>query len=305
MAIILGAAVARSQKPERYLVPIMLSLWIVALIEIGFIVASGITIGQLSSPDQRSFFSEVGLHANDFGRFFAGSSALLLFVWWETRNQALRTALLATLCVSGIALLLTFSRSGYLAFMVTCGLFLLWKFNARTLSLAMLGAALVCLIAPGAVWRRLTFGMDADANAVSADRLEGIWKPLFPELWNSPFWGNGIDAILWAAPMQAGEMAAVTHPHNAYLQTMLDMGLLGMALIFAFYWHVWRGFRALGSNPYLTPELRGFFQGATAVLICFFITGMSGGSLRPEVNYVCLWLAIGMMYGVLARKPAG
>jgi hypothetical protein len=85
---------------------------------------------------------------------------------------------------------------------------------------------------------------------------------------------------------------------------MLDMGLLGFALLLAFYWHVWKGFRALGSNPYLSPELRGFFQGSAAVLVCLFVTGFSGGSLRPEVNYACLWIAIGMMYGVLARRPA-
>ena len=304
MAVLFGAAVARSQKPERFLIPIMISLWAIALLEIVFIVASGVSLGQLASPDQRRFFSEIGLHANDFGRFFAGSSALLLFVWYETKRPGLRLALLATLCVTGIALLLSFSRSGYLAFLVASGLFLLWKFNARTLSLALLAVGLVTAIAPGYVWRRITFGFDADANAVSADRLEGIWKPLWPELWKSPLWGNGIDSIMWSAPMQAGELMPVNHPHNAYMQTVLDMGLIGLVLLLAYFWHVWKGFRALGSNPYLSPELRGFFQGAAAVLICFFVAGVSGGSLRPEVNYACLWIAIGMMYGVFARKPA-
>jgi len=304
MAVLLGAAVARSQKPERFIAPIVLSLWLLALLEIGFIAASGVSLGQLASPNQRSFFSEIGLHANDFGRFFAGGSALLLFVWWEAKNPVLRTVLFATLCVSGIALLLTFSRSAYLAFLIVGGLFILWKFNARSVSLALFGGALVALIAPGYVWRRMTFGFDADANTVSADRLDGIWKPLWPELWNSPLWGNGIDALMWSAPMRSGEIPLVTHPHNAYLQTMLDMGLIGLALLLAFYWHVWKGFRALGSNAYLSPELRGFFQGAAAVLICLLVTGFSGGSLRPEVNYACLWIAIGMMYGVLARRPA-
>ena len=304
MAVLFGAAVARSQKPERFLVPLMLSLWAIALLEIGFIGASGIALNQLAMPNQRAFFSEIGLHANDFGRFFAGSSALLLFVWWEAKSPALRTAVLATLCVTGIALLLTFSRAGYLAFLVAAGLFILWKFNARSLSLALFGVALVAVIAPGYVWRRMTFGFDADANTVSADRIDQIWTPLLPELWKSPLWGNGIDSIMWSAPMRAGEMAIVNHPHNAYIQTVLDMGLIGLALLLAFYWHVWKGFRALGSNPYLSPELRGFFQGATAALLCLLVTGFAGGSLRPEVNYECLWIAIGMMYGLLARRSA-
>lgn len=304
MAMLLGAAVARSQKPERFLAPIILSLWAVALLMIGFIVASGISLGQLASPTARSFFSEIGLHANDFGRFFAGGCALLLFVWWETRNPTLKAVLFATLCVCGIALILSFSRAGYLGFGVAAGLFLLWKFNARSVALALFGGGLMALMAPGYLWHRITFGFDADANTVSADRLDQIWKPLLPELWNSPIWGNGIDAIMWSAPMRAGEMAVVNHPHNAYIQTMLDMGLLGLAVILFFYWTVWKGFRALGSNAYLSPELRGFFQGAAATLICMLITGWAGGSLRPEVNYSVLWVAIGMMYGVLARRPA-
>jgi O-antigen ligase len=103
--------------------------------------------------------------------------------------------------------------------------------------------------------------------------------------------------------MQAGAMLPVGHPHNAYMQTMLDMGIVGMLLLLAYYFHVWRGFRALGSNAFLSPEMRGFFQGATAALLCLLVTGMSGGSLRPDVDFAYLWLAIGMMYGVLARRP--
>ena len=98
-------------------------------------------------------------------------------------------------------------------------------------------------------------------------------------------------------------MEFVGHPHNAYLQAVLDMGLIGLVLLVAFYWHVWNGFRALGSNAYLTPVMRGFFQGACAALLAFVLAGMTGGSLRPQPENALLWIAIGMMYGLLARKP--
>jgi O-antigen ligase len=303
-AMVVGMAAARSQRPERFIVAIMMSIWLIALIEVGFIAASGVHLGELASPLARRFFDELGLHANDLGRLFAVGYAILLFVWWETKNPGFKGALFATLCVAVLALVLTFSRSAYLAFLIVSGLFVLWKFNARSVSMALLAAGLFAAVAPGFVWRRLTFGFDADANAVSADRLDGIWTPLMPELWKSPIWGNGIDSIMWAEPMKAGEMLLVGHPHNAYLQTFLDMGLLGLAVLLAFYWHVWKGFRTLGSNAYISPELRGFFQGATAALLCLLVTGVSGGSLRPDVDFAYLWLAIGIMYGVLARRPA-
>jgi O-antigen ligase len=303
VALLVGAVVARAQRPERVLIAIMLSLWVIALTQIGFIAASGVQLGMLASEQSRRFFNEIGLHANDLGRFFAGGYALLLFVWWETKNPGLKLALAATLCISAIALLLSFSRAAYIAFFLVNGLFLLWKFNARTGTLALFVGVFAMALAPGYVWRRLTFGFDADANAISADRINAIWTPLWPEVFKSPLIGNGIDSTIWSEPARAGTMLLVAHPHNAYLQAVLDMGLIGLGLLLAYYWHVWRSFRALGSNPYLAPELRGFFQGATAALLCLFVTGMSGGSLRPDVSFACLWLAIGMMYGMLARRP--
>jgi len=105
--------------------------------------------------------------------------------------------------------------------------------------------------------------------------------------------------------MRHGLMLEMTHPHNAYLEAILDVGFVGLAILLAFYWHVWKNFRALGSNAFLSPEMRGFFQGAAAGLLSFLVTGFAGSSLTPVDETAFLWMAIAMMYGLLARKPAG
>jgi O-antigen ligase len=205
-----------------------------------------------------------------------------------------------------IALLLTFSRGAFVGFMMINGLFLLWKFNAKTLAIACLVATLGLLFMPGAVVSRLMLGFTGggDANTVSAGRIDEIWGPLMlSDFWKSPLWGNGLDSVMWADAAWNGTMLLVTHPHNAYLQAWLDMGLIGLALALVFFWHVYRGMLALGSNAYLSPTLRGFFQGAVAGLLCFLLTGMAGSSLRPIPEFTFLWLAIGMMYGMRARIP--
>ena len=145
----------------------------------------------------------------------------------------------------------------------------------------------------------------ARANAISANRIDGIWLPLLPELAKSPLWGNGLSSILWSFPMVTGGMLTVGHPHNAYLEALLDMGLIGLVLLCAFYLHVWRGFRALHGAPWLTPPMRALFQGATAALVAFLLTCLVGSSLRPDTESAFLWIAIGLMYGVRARKQAG
>ena len=306
LALLLGAAAAVAQKPERFLVPIALSVWLIAVLEIGFVIVSGVKLGYLASASAREFFTEIGLHANNLGRLFATAYALLLFPWWETRRPGLKLFLFLTMGVLSFALLLTFSRGAFVGFLLVNVLFLMWKFNMKTLGLAALVIAVGVALAPGFVYDRVTVGFDTgEADDISAGRVEGIWLPLLPVLFESPFWGSGLLSTTWSLPMTAGSMLPVTHPHNAYLETLLDMGLIGLGLLLAFYWHVWRGFRALGSNAWLSPEMRGFFQGGSAALACFFVTGMAGSSLRPEPEFGYLWLAIGMMYGVAARKPAG
>jgi O-antigen ligase len=236
---------------------------------------------------------------------FVTAYALLLFAWWETKHEKAKMALFVALGMLSIGIVLTFSRNAFLGFFLVNGLFLIWRFNAKKLGLALLGAAVAVALAPDAVYRRLTYGFDSgSADAVSAGRIEHIWLPLIPDALQSPVWGQGLDSIMWSHAMTSGSMLFVGHPHNAYLQAILDMGLIGLGLIVVYYFTVWRGFRALGSNAYLSPTMRGFFQGACAALVAFAVAGMTGGSLRPQPENVPLWIAIGIMYGLLARRPA-
>jgi hypothetical protein len=79
------------------------------------------------------------------------------------------------------------------------------------------------------------------------------------------------------------------------------VGIVGLALILAYFAHVWRGLRKLGSSAYLNPSMRGFYQGAAAALVAFLVTGVAGSSLMPRPEHAFLWLAIGMMYGMQWR----
>ena len=305
IAVMIGAAVARAKKAESFLVPIIAAVWVMSLMAIGYVVAEGVSLGTLALTYERTFFSALGMHANDLGRLYAVAYALLLFTWGETKDVRLKSVLLLTMAVLTLALLLTFSRGAFVGWVMVNVLFLVWKFNARTIGLAVLAAGIGLMFMPGAVVSRMSMGLvgGGDVNEFSAGRMEEIWIPLLPELFKSPIWGNGLDSIMWSQAVFTDQMLAVTHPHNAYMQAILDMGLLGMALLLAYYWHVYRCARDLGSNAHLSPTMRGFYQGVVAGLLCFIITGFVGSSLRPTAEFAFLWIAIGMMYGQLGRRP--
>jgi O-antigen ligase len=94
----------------------------------------------------------------------------------------------------------------------------------------------------------------------------------------------------------------VAHPHNAFLGVLLDMGIVGLITVGAFFVLTWRNFRKLYRDASLSPEMRGLFQGAAAGLVAFVTAGFAGSRLTPVPEQAYLWLAIGIMYGVMARK---
>src|SRR5256885_699164 len=89
-----------------------------------------------------------------------------------------------------------------------------------------------------------------------------------------------------------------------FLLALLDMGVVGLILVCAYFVHVWKGFRASSVDPALSPIMRGFYLGAAAGLASLLISYVTDSSLMPKPEQVFLWLAIGMMYGQLAKKAA-
>jgi O-antigen ligase len=303
VAVLIGAAAARSQKPERFIVVIAISAWLIALIQIGFVISLGAPLAAMAASESRNFYAPLGMHANELGRLHLFAFALLLFVWAETKRPEAKLFLMITLCMLGLALLLTFSRTAFAGAALVGAAFVMLKFSMRSLSLALIGLALIAAFGLEVLYSRLSLGFDQGADAVSAGRIEGIWLPLLPELAKHRVFGNGLGSTLWSFPMLNGAMYPAGHPHNAYLEALLDMGIVGFALLMAYYVHVWRGFRALGSNAWLDSQTRGLFQGATVALAALFVTCMTGGSLRPAAETAYLWIAIGLMYGLRSRKP--
>jgi O-antigen ligase len=285
-------------------------MWVMVSIVVVFVLLSGISLKEMASSESRDFLSALGMHANELGRLYAAAYALLLFTWAESKSPSFRLALLASMGLLVIALVLTFSRGAFLGFILVNVLFLLWRRNAKTLILFGLLAACVLLLLPDAVYDRVTtgfgHGFGSGSVAISAGRIEYIWLPLLPELPRSPIYGHGLGSILWSEPMRRGAgltILPVGHPHNAYLQALLDMGIAGLILLCAYFVHVWKGFRALSVDPALSPTLRGFYLGAAAGLASLLISYVTDSSLRPGPEQSFLWLAIGMMYGQRARGP--
>jgi O-antigen ligase len=306
-ALLVGRAVADSEKPERFLTPLLISVWIMGGLAVFFFVASDASFSALASRTMaRQVLGVMGLHANDLGRLYAIAYGLMLFIWANTNDHRLKFVLVVSMGMVVLALTLTFSRGAFFSFVVVNILFLFTRRNPTAYIFALLLLAVIIPLLPGAIVYRMSEGLSgghaASANDVTTGRIDTIWLPLLPEVLYNPLFGNGLSYTMWSDAMRTQRMIQVNHPHNAYLGVLLDMGIVGLITVIAFFVHTWKGFRKLARDASLSPEMRGLFEGAAAGLVAFMTAGFAGSGLTPVPEQAYLWLAIGMMYGLLARK---
>jgi len=86
-ALLVAAAVLKSERPEKFLLPVF-----------DFCLDDEChghricrSVRNLASPacehESRAFLSPLGMHANDLGRLYAVAYALLLFTWAESKEN--------------------------------------------------------------------------------------------------------------------------------------------------------------------------------------------------------------------------
>jgi O-antigen ligase len=304
-SMLLAAAVWRSKRPERFVIPMIISSWIMGLLVIGFVLEAGVGLSDLAGTFARHFLSAIGMHANDLGRLYVVAYALLLFVWDKSDNWPLKTVVFFTMVLVTASLVITFSRGAYMGFVIVNVIYLLSRRNWKTVTLAVVAIPIFIYFLPGAVWSRLEAGQGEGANAVSAGRIDMIWTPLMPEMMDSPIIGNGLGAIMFSKAMRTGQLDTYAHPHNAYLQAYLDLGIVGVVVFVSFWIYLWYRFRQYAKDERVHPHLQGLFEGAAAGIVSFLIAGFAGSSLEPVPEQAFLWLAIGVLYGMKLRLKYG
>src|SRR5439155_12888338 len=102
-ALLVGAAVARSAKPEKFLVPTLISIWVTCPMFIGLVFLSGVGLDALASTS-RGVLTMLGQNPNELGPLYAFAYALLLFTWAESKEPGLRLVLLASMGMLVVAL---------------------------------------------------------------------------------------------------------------------------------------------------------------------------------------------------------
>lgn len=299
-AFLLAVLVRNTKNPKRFLLPFFLSAMVLPVFVIGYVATSGASLGMLASTKARDALSVTGMHANELGLMFNMTLALALFSLLGARGFA-RWALFAAVGILAVAVMLTFSRGAFVGMIGVATYFLLTERRFKVLLGGVLLLPIVFLLLPQAVIDRATTGLEnKSVEAISAGRVNNIWRPLAPEVLDSPVVGHGLSSILWSDAVRSGAVLRVGHPHNAYLGLVLDLGFLGAAVVAWFFWRM-RGLYASLRARETDPLWKNFFRGATACILLLLLQGITDDRFTPTFAQTYLWLAYGIAIGLAAR----
>jgi O-antigen ligase len=269
------------------------------------------------SAYRRRFQKEIGFHANDialvlvagFWAVVASAPLLKVWRWWWKAGAAIGGALTALVVV------MTNSRGGYTGFVGVGLLFGLLRY--RWILAALPVAVMVALAVFPTLSDRVADGfgvMDAsgsrveDWDAISAGRTTNLWPLAIEEIGGSPIVGQGRMALMrcsiYDRIMAKGNGPPPGHPHNAYLEMLLDSGAVGLIitlLLFVGFPVLAYRRRQLG-DPLLTTALYAGLVGAATILIM----GITGQTFWPRegVDTILYLYALMLAGSVTMPLPA-
>ncbi len=297
-ALIVIQYVHATKDIDRVFLAINWSITLLSLVIIAFFISNRDLI--LDPRSTRTFYADsFGLHTNSIANYYIIGFPFVLADLF--RNKVLIGTIKSLLCAVAVALL--FSRSAYFIFLISILIYLFVSKRAKWLPIALGLLMLLILALPASITERATKGFySKDRNEISAGRVDDIWLPLINEISNQPLallFGKGRYAMVSSDAHKNKLVLQAMHPHNMYLEMVLDAGLIGLLAflgLFAYLLHkVYASIAAAGPSSY-----REYQIAVMTSLICFLLSGVTDRTFFPDEINGYLWICVAMAF-VMSR----
>lgn len=255
---------------------------------------------------------ELGIHSTELATVFSGACWGVMAVLPLIRRKCFRIVVLAAPGVFVFGLALLGGRAGYVAWGATGLVLCLLKWR-KYLLLSPVVVLLLPAIFPGATARMLTgFGQTdvagqatVDDVAVTAGRTL-FWPHIIDKISESPWVGYGRRGMQRSGLQEYllkeyGASEAVAHPHNMYLQTLIDNGILGSIPIFLLFalMVIYSASLFRSNNRLLFSAVGGL---ALAFVFSHLINGLAAEHYYPREHTMGVWAAMFLMLRVYVEE---
>ena len=196
----------------------------------------------LSARSLKMIQNEIGYSRVNMSRMLAGGSWALLAVLPLSRRAWHRWAVVAAFLTVAYGQALTGGRMGYVTWAVVGVVMCAMRWRKWLLLVPVMAIGVVWLL-PGVAERTLQgFGATDVAGEAYVDDYEVtagrtlVWPHVVEQIGKSPIVGYGRHAMIRTGLTEMlreeyGEGEAFPHPHNAYLELLLDNGIVGFVVV--------------------------------------------------------------------------
>jgi O-antigen ligase len=273
-------------------------------------LSAAVSGNDLGARSAKILLHEVGYHRINASMLLAGGSWAMLALLPLCKEWKYKLLIFA--CASTVAFgqALTAGRTGYGTWGVV-GLSLCVIRWRRLLPLIPLTALIIIMLLPGVSERMLLgFGGQSgnsvtptdDAMITSGRSL--IWPYVIDKIQEAPILGYGRLAMnrTGLSRFLLEELNEdFPHPHNAYLEMLLDNGIVGFVLVIPFYVvMLWQAFQLLRDRG--DPLYNAAGGVAWALLLALLVAAIGSQTFYPREGAVNMWAAIGVMLRVAYER---
>lgn len=292
-----------------------------ALLVIRWMPLGTITGGEeLTKRSGTILLNEVGYHRVNLAMMLAGAAWAIFAAKGLVKRRSHEMLIIAAGLTVVFALALTGGRTGYGTCMVV-GLVigaLRWR---KILLLAPLLVAAVTFFVPAAA-ERMTQGFTSETRDDNAHLYQGAyvsdgvdlytvtagrniaWPYVIEKIHEEPWFGygreamerTGITAFLWNEFREP-----FPHPHNAYLQLLLDNGWIGFIPIIIFYLLIVKYSVTLFRDS-RSLECTAVGGVTLSLVTALLVASIGSQTFYPREGVVGMWCAIGLMLRIFVER---
>jgi len=326
--VLLGAIIfdgSRTEEKLRFVLWILViiyflfSLQIIKSIGLGALKLDGVALQKLA---HKLLSSNVGFHRVNLSMIISGAFWLVFCLKEFVSSQKFYFFILPLCLIIFVALALTGGRMGYISWIIVGSILCLLRWKKYFL-LAPFVAIGISIIAPSVI-ERLATGVvgkneqslelaeadfanrDIDIYAITSGRTLA-WPLVIESIGERPFLGYGRLGMKNATGLTLtmfhlyGVSDAFPHPHNAYLEFILDNGLLGALPVFLLFFLFLKYSLSLFKDN--RNKLFIVVGGACAsLLLSFLVSSFGSQSFYPREGSVPMWAMIGLMLRVYIER---
>lgn len=270
----------------------------------------------MSGRAARIIEKSVGYDRVDMSMMLAGGSWAAIAVSALIEKKWLRWSFRGMALVIVLGQALTGGRAGYVTW---CGIGLVlctlrWR---RILPLIPIGAIAVLVFVPG-VSERMFSGFGGKNEGVVVEQNDAeitsgrnlVWPVVINKIKEAPLFGFGRQGMVQSKTAQwvaENLNDSFPHPHEAYLEMLLDNGIIGFLCVMPIFVMALRRSGGLFLD-HADPIYEAAGGAAMALSLALFLAAFGAQTLYPREGVVGMWAAIGIALRVSverARREAG